>query len=750
MLLPASTSRCALWILLASLCSVSGGLLIAEETAPPAAVSPNHAEEMKAGLALFKASVGQTLTASCLNCHGGESVKADFDLSTREKLLASGYVEPGDSAESYLMGLLRHDVEPHMPLRADKLSDEAIAAVAKWIDLGAPYDKPLAGGETPAEDKGGKASDFWSLQPLATIAPPAASSAWVKSPIDQFVFEKLNAQGITPNAKADRRTLIRRAYFDLIGLPPTPEEVAAFVADEDPLAYDKLVDRLLASPQYGERWARHWMDVARFAESFGYEQDTDRPHAYHYRDFLIQAFNDDLPYDKFVAWQLAGDEIDPKNPLAQMATGFLGAGAFPTQLTEAEFEPARYDELDDIVATTGTAFLGLTIGCARCHDHKFDPISSSDYYRMASTFTTTIRSLAEIDVPTDAEEKPVTVQVNTEGGKKIPHLADGRGFPHFYTSTHYLTRGDVAQKGEVAEFGFPTVLTHGRQHDYWEADEIPSESALSYRRTALANWITDTDAGAGGLLARVIVNRLWHHHFGRGIVSTPSDFGVQGDAPSHPELLEWLAVDLVHNGWQLKRMHKQIMTSQTYMQSTAATPEQLAADPKNTLLWRHSPRRLEAEAVRDAMLSVSGQLDPKMFGPGTLNEGMKRRSIYFFIKRSKLIPTMMLFDWPEHLVSIGSRSETTTAPQALSIMNSPHTRSYAESFAASLPSGSVEERIAAAYQKAVQRNPTEQELKTAVAFVAAQTERDGAGGEKGALVDLCQALFGLNEFIYID
>ncbi|MFI4875123.1 MAG: PSD1 and planctomycete cytochrome C domain-containing protein, partial [Blastopirellula sp. JB062] len=691
-----------------------------------------------------------TLAASCLKCHGGESVKADFDLATRENLLASGYVEAGDAENSYLLALLRHEEEPHMPLRAEKLSDEKIAQIARWIDLGAPYDKPLAASTAEGRSLGEQQSDFWSFQPLAAIAPPDVSTEWARTPIDRFVWEKLQAQGIEPNQQADRRTLIRRASFDLIGLPPTPEEVAAFVADKDPNAYEKLIDRLLASPHYGERWARHWMDVARFAESFGYEQDTDRPHAYHYRDFLIRAFNEDLPFDKFVAWQLAGDEIAPKNALAQMATGFVGAGAFPTQLTEAEFEQARYDELDDIVATTGTAFLGLTIGCARCHDHKFDPISSADYYRMASTFTTTIRSLAEIDVPTDDEAKAVTVQVSTEGGKKIPHLADSRGFPHFYTSTHYLTRGDVAQKGEVAEFGFPAVLSGGHDRDYWRAAQVETDSPLSYRRSALANWMTDTKSGGGGLLARVIVNRLWHHHFGRGIVATPSDFGVQGAPPSHPAMLDWLAVDLVHHGWRLKRMHKQIMMSQAYRQSAAADAEQLAADPQNVWLWRHAPRRLEAEAVRDAMLAVSGQLDTTMFGPGTLDEGMKRRSVYFFIKRSRLIPTMMLYDWPEHLVSIGSRSETTTAPQALALMNSPQTRGYAQSFAQGLASGTSDARIASAYQKALQRDPSAAELKAASAFLAAQAARDGAAGEQEAWVDLCQALFGLNEFIYID
>lgn len=288
-----------------------------------------------------------------------------------------------------------------MPEGKDKLDDATIEKIAKWIDLGAPYDQPLvdvdtksAGASTFTEAE----RNFWSFRPLKPINPPPSNDAWIKTPIDHFILDKLAAQGIRPNSITDRRHLIRRAYFDLIGLPPTPEDVDAFVNSSDPLAYEKLIDNLLESQHYGERWARHWMDLARFGESHGYEQDTDRLTAYHYRDFLIKAFNQDLPYDQFVRWQIAGDELKPDDPLAMMATGFLGAGVFPTQLTEKEFESSRYDELDDMVATLGTTFLGLSVGCARCHAHKFDPIPALDYYRMAANFTTTIRSEVELDL----------------------------------------------------------------------------------------------------------------------------------------------------------------------------------------------------------------------------------------------------------------------------------------------------------------------------------------------------------------
>ena len=495
------------------------------------------------------------------------------------------------------------------------------------------------------------------------------------------------------------------------------------------------------------------MDVARFAESHGYEQDYDRPHAYPYRDFLIKAINADMPFDEFIRCQIAGDELHPDDPLAMTATGFLGAGAFPTQLTEKEFESARYDELDDMTGTIGNAILGLTIGCARCHDHKFDPIPTRDYYRFAATFTTTIRSEIELDL--GYGDKPTKAMVTSEGFPHMKHHADGRGFPHFYKETHLLDRGDVKQKKEVVTSSFLQVLMrNGKDDSYWKVKPPTGWTRTSFRRASMAGWITDTQHGAGHLAARVIVNRLWQHHFGRGIVATPNDFGVQGERPTHPELLDWLATDLIHNGWKLKRLHKLLMTSAVYLQTAVADDERARIDPENFYHWRRTPRRLEAEAVRDAMLSVAGMLDEKMYGPGTLDQNMRRRSIYFFIKRSKLIPMMMLFDWPEHLVSIGRRSSTTIAPQALMFMNSPQGRSYAEGVAKRLQGKETALAIREGYRLTIGREPTEVEQKLTTEFITRQSEaykQAGKGnGAELALIDFCQTLMSSNEFVYVE
>jgi cytochrome c553 len=1020
-------------------------------------VPPDHPERAKKGLALFKVSVRTTLTTHCLDCHGGKSTKGDFDLSSREALLGSGFVT--DSADdSLLVDLITHAAEPHMPFKAPKLADEQIEQIRTWIDLGAPYDSPLAEkSKTPDLEMQVKDSDrqFWSFQPLQPVTPPSVSNTeWCQTPIDQFIRAKQVAAQLNGNATADRRVLIRRAYFGLLGLPPTPEQVDAFVNDTDPNAWPKLIDSLLESPHYGERWARHWMDVARFAESHGYEQDYDRPNAYHYRDFLIQALNADLPYDKFVQWQLAGDELAPDNPLAMMATGFLGAGAFPTQLTEAEFESARYDELDDMVMTTGVSFLGLSIGCARCHDHKFDPIPARDYYRLAATFSTAIRAETDINLApeenlkrqaefdaqlaakkksasdyestqlagkfrqwlatapaadppgpwetlhvvsvvssagtkfdalpdasmlatgttpandvltitaeshrpgiralrlealahdslpqkgpgragngnfvishlqiqiaplsTDAGSdntqagKPVTliaarathqqnagslsvaasldadpasgwavdaggigkdqaavfdlqtpveftkgarwiitmtmnhpnpqhslgrfrlsvteraqptpevgvsgpdakvvhsldvlrraqnestidesseewktgltwfatsdpemialkqsvmdlekqgpglqmakVMVTSEGLPHMSHHADGRGFPHFYPDTHLLKRGDVHQKQEVVTAGFLQVLAPaGVELSHWKVQPPEGWTRTSFRRATLAHWMTDSKQGAGSLAARVMVNRLWQHHFGRGLVSTPNDFGVSGERPSHPELLDWLANDLIKHGWTLKRMHKLMMTSQTYMQSGEFDEARAQIDRENLLLWRRTPQRLEAEAIRDSMLAVSGKLDSTPFGPGSLDQNMTRRSVYFFIKRSQLIPMMMLFDWPEHLVSIGQRPVTTIAPQALMFMNSPQGRDYATAFAKRLPLDSSDEAVKTAWRLAFGRVPSDAESQASLKFLVHQTEIHTKAGQTNAslsaLTDLCQTVLSMNEFVYVE
>lgn len=723
---------------------------------PEAPLPADHAAKMAQGLVLFKENVRPILVAKCLNCHGGKATKADFDLSDRKPLIASGMIE-GGGKKSQLYAVIAHAEEPHMPLKAPKLPDDAIEKIAQWIDLGAPYDKPLVEKKAVARSSDPTADDrnFWSLRALKIAAPPVVKNeGWIRTPIDRFILAALETKGIAPNPPADRRVLIRRLYFDLVGLPPTPEEVDAFLKDVRPDAYEKLVDGLLDSPRYGERWARRWMDVARFAESHGYEQDYDRPHAFHYRDFLIKAMNQDMPFDKFVAWQLAGDELAPDDPAAMAATGFLGAGAFPTQLTEAEFESARYNELDDMTATTGSAFLGLSVGCARCHDHKYDPIPTEDYYRMAATFASTIRSEVEMPPAPGAEGKPVTVQVTAEGFPHTKHHADDRGFPHFYAKSYVLNRGDVNQKkGEAAPAFLRVLMREGKGAEYWRVEPPKGWTRSTFRRASLARWLTDTEYGAGELAARVIVNRLWQHHFGRGIVATPNDFGIQGERPTHPELLDWLALDLVRNGWTLKRLQKLIVTSAVYLQDGTVDEARTKVDRENAYYWRHAPLRLEAEPIRDSMLAVGGLLDTTMYGPGTLDPNMRRRSVYFQIKRSELIPTMMLFDWPEHLVSIGQRNVTTTAPQALMFMNSALGRSCAEGLAHRLSNQNPAEIVRNAYRIALGREPRDDEAKLSLGFLEGQRDvykRDGqADADRAAKVDFCQALLSMSELIYI-
>ncbi len=1034
---PSRWGRAWTWAAMAILLAPAG-LAGAEDKA---AASADHVQQRKQGLALFQESVRPVLVKHCLDCHGGKATKGEFDLSDRKTLLESGAVD-GGGKESRLYALIAHEEEPHMPHKAAKLPDKAIEQIARWIDLGAPYDRPLHE-RRPDPPTGALAltdaqRNFWAFLPLGhAVPPPVRDGAWCRTPIDRFVLAKLEAKGLTPNPAADRRVLIRRLSFDLIGLPPAPEEVDEFLADPAPEAYARRVDRLLDSPHYGERWARHWMDVARFAESHGYEQDYDRPYAYHYRDFLIKALNADMPYDQFARWQVAGDELAPDDPQALAATGFLGAGAFPTQLTEAEFESARYEELSDMTSTTGSAFLGLSVGCARCHDHKYDPIPASDYYRMAASFTTAIRS--EIDVNLQPEEyrgaqahfdrehaqltqslarfeerelpgrlerwiksgakptlpkwlvldqarvtsaggatltkqddgsflaggtnpptetftftaetplrgitavrldalahaslvkrgpgrasngnfaltdfrvtaatrdgkgtpvpvklvnpratfqqegfpvaaaldddahsgwavdprfgkdhsavfefeAPLTLeggaaltftlkfennvnhslgrprlaittapqplgldgdlgshslvvveeilrtpeerrtpaqvatlrtwyrtidpewqaldrairehraqapqpkltkmQVTAEGFPHTKHHADDRGFPHFYPKTFLLNRGDVHQKKGEAEPGFLRVLMRdGKELAHWRVEPPEGWTRSSFRRAALARWMTDPEHGAGHLAARVMVNRVWQHHFGRGLVATPNDFGAQGERPSHPELLDWLAADLIAHGWRLKHLHRQILASAAYMQDGRYDENRAALDRENVLLWRQTPRRLEAEPIRDAMLKVAGLLDEQPFGPGSLDPSMRRRSVYFFIKRSQLIPSMMLFDWPEHLVSIGQRGTTTTASQALLFLNSPQGRQCAEGFAARLAGASDADAVRKGYRLAYGREPTEAESQLAAEFLESQGAAYAKAGRPDprslAMVDLCQALLGASDFIYI-
>lgn len=648
----------------------------------------------------------------------------------------------------------------------------------------------LSGAETPSQtagsfrsrnelpiggNKGSTPSDaprqFWAFEPLRRAAPPQINEGdWCRTSIDSFIFSGLRSAGLRPNPPADRRRLIRRVYLDLLGVPPSADRIEDFVRDLDPDAYPRLIDALLASPQYGERWGRFWLDLARFAESHGFEHDTDRPSAFHYRDFVLAALNQDMPYDQFVKWQIAGDEFEPENFQALTATGFLAAGVHSTQITANQAEKERYDELDDIVGTIGTSMLGLTIGCARCHDHKFDPIPTSDYYRLISTFTTTVRTEIDLDPQSEdagAKKVPATPDAAPDQNKKesperkalicsegLKPLRLNTQGPDFYEKTYLLNRGDPNQKGREMTPGFLQVLMRSSDgENQWRIDP-PKGWRTSYHRRALAEWITDVDYGAGNLLARVIVNRLWQHHFGRGIVGTPSDFGSQGERPSHPELLEWLAGELVRAGWRLKPIHRLLMRSAVYLQDSEYEREAARADPDNRLLWRFAPRRLESEAIRDSILAVTGALDRRMFGPGTLDEGNQRRSIYFTIKRSKLIPMMVLFDGPDALQSQAQRATTTVAPQALLMMNNPHVQSWSRAMAKHLipdDSQSFASAVRTAYGAALGRQPSQVELEDSLQFLRHQTQSYG-GNEASelALGDFCQALLILNEFVFID
>lgn len=829
------------------------GLHAAEPKKEP--IPLEHAANMAASRELFKTKVGPFFTTNCLECHGSGKIKAGFNLASRETLLAGGdkgaAVILGKGRTSPLVKYVAHEEEAYMPPKKPPFKD-MIDVLAKWIDLGAAYDKPLVEGAVVGKKPFAvteKDKQYWAYRPLGNVTTPNVPDAnWGKNPIDRFVQAQWVAKGITPATDADKRTLIRRVYFDLIGLPPTPAEINAFLNDPSANAYEKVVDHLLSLPQFGERWARHWMDPARYAESHGFEHDYFRPNAYHYRDFLIKAINANMPYKQFVQWQIAGDELAPNDPLALMATGFLGAGVYPTQITNSEAERIRYDAMDDMLATTGHAMLALTIGCARCHDHKYDPIPTKDYYRLLSAFTTTVRTEVDVDLGTPAEKeaikafeakvqplstalkayedtelpkklaawiaeqkekkatlpkiadakaakaiqqlwdgkqtfdklaKPdrdvvvkwfgpqdaewkkqnaaiaelnkqrpkstvVKVQACSEGLKPMRHHTATGDIPDFYPQTHILNRGDVAQKTGIADLGFLQVLTRAADGEKHWLNPKPAEARTSFRRANLANWIVDVENGAGSLAARVMVNRLWHHHFGRGIVSTVNDFGFQGDTATHPELLEWLAKDFVTSGWDMKRMHKQMVMSRVYQLGNTPSASGKEKDPDNRL-WHYRPkRRMEAETIRDNLLSVSGTLDNTMYGAGTLDQGMKRRSIYFTVQRSQLIPMLQVFDWPDTLTSASGRPTTVVAPQALLFLNNPHVRAMSKAFGTKLATQKTpEEQVKLAYEIAFGRLPTTEEITDGTSYLK-------TAPKASALSDYALVLMSLNEFIYVD
>ena len=645
---------------------------------------------------------------------------------------------------------------------AGKLPVAVIADLEKWVRIGMP--DPRRGG--PPDPRGAREIDldagrkFWAFGPLQSVElphVPAELSDWPRTPIDHFVLARLAHKGLRPAPRVDRQTLLRRAYFDLTGLPPTPTESKGFTEATQEDAYPRLLDQLLDREDYGERWARHWLDIARFAESNGFEKDEDRPGAYHYRDFVIKALNQDLPYDAFVRWQIAGDLLEPDEPLARAATGFLVTGVMNITQTFKEFERDRYDELDDMVSALGTAILGVTVGCARCHDHKYDPIRQLDYYRLAASFAQTTdreipladrddapRAFAALDVG-DRVSKSDLKQFNSFGDKDRYVLN---------AQVHFLERGDVNRKRDVVQQGFPEVLLPlGDDLRRWTGS---GQQAVP-RRVALARWITDVEHGAGALLARVIVNRLWYHHLGVGLVATPSDLGTRGGVASHPQLLEWLASELVRQRWQLKPIHRLIMNSSVYMQGYHSDPASRRVDRENRLYWRRHVRRLEAEVLRDAMLAISGTLDRTRYGAGTLDEGSRRRSIYFTVKRSRQVAMLARFDAPDGLQTVGRRQTTTVAPQALLLLNSERICQYAVDFSRRIdhdPEFDTTTVVQRGFQHALARSATEEKLDRLTRLLERQIESYRAAGAKqprqSAVTDYCQLLFCLNEFAYVE
>jgi len=981
-------------------------------------LGPSHLcaeENNREGLDFFEAKIRPLLVKHCYQCHSAgaaakNNLKGDLFLDSRDASRRGGKrgpaIIPGQPGTSLLISALKQE-SLKMPPQG-KLPDELIAHFEKWILLGAPDPRDGISVVKTSEIDVTRGKQHWAFQPLTAPTPTTVKDTqWINNPIDQFIRARQEAAGIIPNPTASAHQLIRRAYFDLIGLPPSTQEVDQFIArfeTDAKTAYSQLIDGLLANQHYGERWGRHWMDIVRFAESNGYAFDGDRPAAWRYRDFVTRALNSDMPYDEFVRLQIAGDLLtnihvktkdEAKIAIDRIAaTGFVVAGPYTTQQTQNERERSRYEQLDDMISTIGTSILGLTVGCARCHSHKYDPLSQFDYYRMAAAFADvgfsntginnqpqafqaankkhdashqplvaartqheqeqlpqrlanwlatrkpppqaglsltlppwhhigpfaadnhdtafsevfapekqidlaatyqdgklkwteqpewkdniahndkltgnnvanylyrtievdqsqvaalslgsddgiqlwvngrlvvekkTVRNEAvpdqeKVDIQLAAGRNQLLMKITNAGGKSgfyfaattsqaadelaaITNLsaetrdhdqnkrliewykgydldwlafnqvvlrhdalrpkpqesqvfaARVRGNTYQFGDDTYkvyqLRRGNPDNKEEQANPGFFQVLMRTQQNEqHWLTNPENAEQPFA-ARIALSNWLSDIDHGAGHLMARVIVNRIWYHHFGHGIVATPSDFGTRGELPSHPQLLDWLAKQLIENGWQLKSLHKLIMNSAAYMQAGEINENNQKQDPENLLVWRRNPRRLEAEIIRDSLLAVSGTLDKKMFGKGTLDEKSLRRSVYFTIKRSQLIPLLQLFDAPDAMQGIASREQSTVAPQALAMMNSPIIRDLATRFAGRVrPDGHtpVPATIDHAYRVALSRPATDREKLTMHEFIKRQTTLRGEdeNAESLAVQDFCHLMLCLNEFVFIE
>jgi len=831
----------------------------------------------------FSSDIRPIFETSCWKCHGGAVQLSKLDLRTRDAALKGGQrgsaIAPGKAVESRLYRVVAGLEKPAMPLDG-KLSTEQISIIRDWIDQGAAWDPappPPSPESVVIEDMpiSPEARSYWAFQKPVRAALPAATA----NPIDAFLAKTRAEKLVTAAGRADRNTLLRRAYMDLIGLPPTPAESAAFLADDSPRAWERLIDRLLASPHYGERWGRHWLDVARYADSNGFEHDFDRPNSWRYRDYVIRAFNQDKPYNTFLMEQIAGDELDPATDDSMIATGFLRCYA-KVGYREKDNPNFRYDYLDDMIGTIGRGVLGLTVNCARCHNHKFDPISQKDYYSLQASLNgyvetdyplvpkdqaeayenrvaaidsqvgplrqqirrieapyrqrlaqekykkyplnvqraiavpesqrtpgeallagqviqSTSVSSSEIDLIISAEDREQKRSLNgrirdleSQRPKPLPlaaivtdgdyrfapdgpgdEPAPGKGVkrevvegsflfrgPGRYQPppSHFLVRGDPDARGPLMKPGFIGVITSGNP----PVEDPPANGRTSGRRKALAEWLVSPQ---NPLTARVIVNRIWSHHFGRGIVATLDNFGKIGEPPTHPHLLDWLAVEFMEGGWSIKQLHRLIMTSEAYqMASQYQDSSAETRDPEDRYLWRFPIQRLDAEIVRDSIMAASGALDLKTGGPPVFpyipdeilrsmsggiwkreQDGPQswRRSVYVYRKRGLVFPMFEVFDLPDQNTTCSRRNVSTVPTQALTMLNDAFVLRQAKLFAERVQEaapGDPAKQVDLAYRIALSRSPRAEEAKLASAFL-----------NKHTLADFTHVLLNLNEFLYV-
>lgn len=684
---------------------------------------PAAAEPGRADVEFFEKKIRPVLVEHCYKCHAAEAkkLKGGLRLDTRDGVRAGGdsgpAVVPGKPHESLLLKAIRYE-EHEMP-PAGKLPEAIIADVETWIKHGAADPR-----DAPAEARIAKWADVtaarqtWTFQePRPQPTPPVRDLTWPRTAIDSFVLARLEAAGLAPSPPADRRTWVRRVTFDLTGLPPTPGEVEAFVNDTAPGATARVVERLLASPHFGERWARLWLDVARYAEDQAHIVGNNRslfyPNAYLYRDWVIKAFNDDLPYDRFLKLQLAADLVEPKDPADLPALGFLGLGP---KYYGRNSPAVMADEWEDKVDTVGRGLLGLTVACARCHDHKFDPIPTDDYYALAGVFA-----------GTKMFNRPLDPAKTGEAGKPADAMhvvAEGKP-----ADLNVAIRGDVSNKGPVAPRHFLRVLCAGEPERFRDGSG----------RRELAEAIADPH---NPLTARVMVNRVWAQFFGRGIVGTPSNFGALGEPPTHPELLDDLAARFVANSWSLKWLMREIALSATYAQASDTPPS--AADPENRLLGRIPRRRLSVEAWRDSLLSAAGRLDIVVGGKSIDPQDPKetRRTVYSTVSRLELNRMLLLFDFPDPNATADKRAETTTPLQKMFVLNSPFVVSQAAALAERLGVAPDDgRRIDRAYRLLYGRPPDESEIKLGLAFLRGGDDRRQ---------QYAHMLLAANEMMFVD